>query len=404
MSLTVTSHFQSKIDSTNPSSLVTKFTFASSDLSGKVIEYHTISRDVTDVVGETWGLRLENASQTFNSLITNKEQFFKTGIFEFGFSTESGTNDVIQLFGGELTKAKFRETRVDLTFEDKLSALKKIKVGTKESPVSFVNTNVNPADLAFWVVTSFGGLSAVKSTSNPDINFTSWNNWFNIFDSNAIVVNAQFKGEKVTEILDKVQRVTDSTIYGEGDNSIYFNRWTGAGSDSITITDSHVSDFVPLSITGTEISNVVKVLHGFDVTSETWAGEATQTNSTSVGSYGTQEEIFDDELVFYANSASAFNLAERVAFRKSEPNIDIDVTTPLISLGVQLGDEIVFTSRVYSLTSRAFGLRAYEKDLEDKTVTLKLSEGFNRGGSRLHSFILDDSYWGKFDQLYNVLT
>lgn len=407
MSLSVSSFFNSKMLSTNPSSFVEKFTFANSDISGFVLEkgYGTIRRKTSDVVGGNTTLKVENASQTFNSLISDKTQFFKEGTYEVGFATESATNETLQLFGGVLTTAKFEDTKVSLSFEDKLSRLKDRFIGTDDDPVSFTNTEVNPADLAWWVVTSYGGMSTVKSTSNPDISYTQWFDWWTIFNDNSIVVNAHYTGEDVPEALQSMQKLLDSVVYAEGDNKLYFNRWTGAGSDTITITNSHLLNKpVTMEIVGTNLTNKVRVLHGFDPTSETWTGNVTFQDSTSVNTYGLHEFVYDDETVWYANSASAFNLAERVAFRKAVPNITLKCTVPLMALNAQLGDEVAVTTQVYSLENRGFNLEGYTISTQKKEITLELDEGFNRSGGRLHGFILDDAYWGLLDQSYNSLT
>lgn len=406
MSFPVSSHYQSKLDSTNPSSLILEFTFAGSVMSDKVFKYATISRDATDVVGKSYKVTMENASQTFNSIITDKTQFFKEGIFNYGFATESGTNDTLQMFGGVLTKTTFANNRVDFIFQDKLARLKDKTIGTKKNPVTFVNTDVYPSDLAWWVVTSFGGLDGVRSSSNVDIVFDQWEEFHAIFVDNSIFVNARFEGEDVIEAIQEIQRLTDSVIYTEGDNKVYFNRWTGAGSDSFTVTDSSIqaSKKLKMTIEGTELTNVVKVLAGYNPTSETWATEVSLQNTDSVNSFGAHEVVYDETIVWYTNSFGANNLAERIAFRKSEPNIEIAPIIPFIAPNIQLGDEVIITTDAYSFDNRAFSLQSYKKDVEKKTITLNLTEGFNRGGSRLHGFILDDGHWGILDQSYNVLT
>jgi hypothetical protein len=392
------------MESTNPSSIVEKFTFASSDISAKVTKYAAISRSAGDVIGSGLTIEAENASQTFNSLETDRAQFFKTGTYDFGYSTESGTNDTIQLFGGELVGAKFKETKVKMSFEDRLSRLKNRKVGSRQSPVSFTNTSVNPADLGWWIVTSYGGLSTVKSTSNTDISYQHWQDWFDIFDDESIAVSANFEGDSVIEILENIQKLTDSTIYAEGDNKLYFNRWTGVASDTITITDSFISGPVEQTINGNDILNRVIVQINYTPSSDTWGGQITSQNTESVNSYGLFETVYDNETVWFVDSPSAINQAERVVFRRNQPNATYKFKTPLTFLDGQLGDEILLTTQVYSLSARPFTLQGYKITTGKKTeMTLELDEGFSRAGSRLNGFILDDAYWGLLDEPYNPL-
>ena len=402
MSLDVTSHLRSKMESTNPSSLVSVFTFASSLFSNRVIAYGPISRDATEIVGGNMQITLSNADQLFGDFYVDKSVFFQGGTFDFGFSTDSGTNDTEQLFGGVLTDLKYRESKLTLSLQDKLARLIDKKVGSDESPVSFVNTNVSAADLGFWLVSSFGGLSGVQSISNPDIDYASFLVWKSVIDGDNVVVNAHFTGQDVIEGLEVLQKLTDSTIYAEGDNKVYFNKWSGAASlDTITVTDSHIVGRVDLQVQGTTIVNKVDVLIGYNVNSDTWAGSISRQNTASVNTFGEQQFVFDNTTIWYPSGASAINLAERMVFRRAEPNRIFEVPTPLRFLNVQLGDEVAFTTRVHSINDETFNLLGYEIDIEAKTQVLKLDEGFGRGAGRLRGFVLDDAVWGLLDQDYN---
>jgi hypothetical protein len=403
MATIVSSHYEFKKDSTNPTSIVHEFTFVNSDLSGRVITYDTISRDVTDVIGNRFKIKVENASRIFNSLLTDKSQFFQEGTYNFGFATESGTTETIQLFGGTLSKADFKETEVKLTFDDKLERLKNKSIGDNDTPVSFTNTSVNPGDLGWWIVTSYGGLSAIESTSNPDIDYTKWLNWKQIFTDNVLLVQAEFAGEDVVESLDKLQKITDSVIYAEGNNKIVFDKWTVTGSINFTITDSIVTNVMPLEITGEAIINTAKVLFGYDPASDTWGGNVTNITTSSVNTFGTFEEVYQDETIWYTDSISANTFGQIIVFRRKEPNATFTIESPLPLINLNVGDEVIFSNSFYGVNSLAYSVISYEKDPEEKKITVNIDEGFNRGGGRLRGFILDDEIDGLLDQDYNPL-
>ena len=404
MSLSVTSHFNFKMLSTNPTSMVHVFTLASSDFTSRALKYGSVSRDATDVIGGNWKVTVENASQLFNDLYVDKTKFLQDATYDFGYSTESATNETVQLFGGVFIGADYNESKVVLSFRDKLAQLQDKKIGSKESPVTFTNTNVSAADLGWWIVTSHGGLSAIQSTSNPDINYATFVEWQTAIDADSIVVNANFTGEDLPDTLDVLQRLTDSVIYAEGDNKIYFNRWTGAASlDTVTIADSDTAGKIKLSLKASTIVNKVDVLIGYNPTSDTWLGTVTEQNTTSVNTFGAQELIFDDTSIWLPTSATALNLAQRITYRRAEPNRQFTVPTPLKFLNIQLGDEVAFTSRVYSLDDETFTLQGYTVDTENKEQTITLDEGFGQGAGRLRGFVLDDAVWGLLDQDYNPL-
>lgn len=399
--LSVTSHFQSKIDATNPSSIVEVFTFQNSDMSNRVLNYGVISRNADQVIGGDYVVELENASQTFNSLLINKLQFFQQGKYEYGFSTESGTNDTIQMFGGKLVKADFRETKVTLTFEDLLARLKERTVGTKKNPVTFANAN--PADLAWSVVTSYGALSTVKSSSNTDIEYQHWLNWWTIFDDETILVNANLEGQTVIEILSTLQKLTDSTIYAEGSNKLHFHRWSGIVSGTITITDSIVTGISNLGITGTTMVNKFRVMTNYNTTSNQWAGEIEAESPDSVNSYGLFEAVYDDTSIWFVDSTSALNLAQRLVFRRATPNIKVNIHVPLTHINAEIGDEILLTTQIYSLDGKVLNLNGYDINTEAGIMTMRADEGFGKGSGRLQGFILDNSSYGLLDQTYNPI-
>lgn len=407
MPLTISSFYRSQMESTRPNSIYTKFTFNGSDMSGRVVKYGSISRSVEDVIGGDFSIEVENASQTFNSLTTDKTQFFKAGTFEYGFCAGINSYETLQLFGGKLVDANLEETNLTLTFEDVLSRLSSKKIGSSNSgsAVSYASSNHNPADLAWWLVTSYGGLSTVQSISNPDIDYTSWSTWRTVFSDDSVVVQAYFEGDDVITALKNIRQLTDSAIYAGGDNKLRFSRWTGAQSnDPVSLTNNVVLDeVVSLEIDAKDLINKVSVSIGYNPTSGSWAGELTTQNTASVNSYGEFKLNYDDDTVWYVNSVSASKHAERIVFRRYEPNIKLSVPTPFRFLDVELGDEVTYTSQVYSFNAKTFTLQEYEIDTEAKTMMLNLDEGFGRGPGRLKGFILDDAVYGLLDQTYNAL-
>jgi len=403
MSTTVTSFFQSQMESTNPSSRLLRFTFNGSDISPHVLSYGTLSRNISESIGNRgYTIEIENTSQLLNSLMTEKAQFLTTGTFDYGFTTDTGSEETLQLFSGDLLKARFREKSVSLFFRDKLLRLKARTVGSDDTPVSFTSTNVNPADLVWWMATSYGNLSLITSTSNPDIDYASWETWKAIFTDNNTVVNARFTGENVVEIIEEAQEITDSVIYAEGDNKLYFTRWTGVSSDVITITDSVTTRIADITVEGTHITNKARVLIGYNPTSGAWAGEITRQNTTSTNSYGVFEKAYYGKKVWLVDSVSAINLADRIVARRREPNIKAQITTPIIYLNAQVGDEISLTSQVFSFSNKSFALLGYQIDAKNDTMTLIADEGFGKVGF-MKGFILDDATWGLLDQEENPI-
>ncbi len=404
MSLSVSSFFIEKSQATVVNSIIKRFTFNGSDISPQVMTYGTIVHDVAEIAGGSMVIELENASQVYNSFFTDKTQFFKDGTFEFGFATAAGSEDLTQFFGGELIDIDMDDAqRVTMRFSDKLARLGDRKIGTEESPVSFTGSDYNPADLAWFVQASYGGLSEVKSTSNPDVDYPTWLGWWQGFDDDSVVVRAEFTGETVLEALEKIAKLTDSVIYDEGDNRLDYERWTGVTSFRHTISESYVLGVPDVTIVAEELINRVEILFDHNPTSGTWAGSITKQNTASVNSYGLREEIYDDSVVWYVNSLAAINQAERTVFRRKEPNVKAKVKTPLRFLEAVVGDMVEISLAVHSWDVKLMTLTGYEIDFMEKTMVLDIDEGFGRTSGKVTGFLLDDAYWGLLDQSYNPL-
>lgn len=403
MGLSITSFFRSKASATQVSSIIKRFTFNGSDVSARVTEYAEVSHNAVDFIAGDFVLELENASQTFNPMLFNKQQFYKAGTFEYGFATATGSEDLIQLYGGVLTKMAFGKGAVRLHFQDKLTRLKERYIGTDKTPVAYTSSNYNPADLAWYLVTSYGGLSVVASTSNPDIDYQTWVDWKAVFTGDSVVVQAHFKGEDVAVALEKIARLTDSTIFDEGDNALDFARWSAITSYYHTVTDSHMLDSPEIEISGDEMINKVDVLIGFDPITTSWTGTITRQNTPSVNSYGEHKEVYDDTNVWFVNSVAAINQADRITFRRKEPNLRAKIRTPLAYLDAVVGDMVYLTSRVHSFDAKLMTLAAYSIDVDNHTMVLEVDEGFGRSPGKMAGFILDDDYYGLLDQSYNAL-
>ena len=398
MGLDISSSYRSLMQATLVTSIDTVVTFNGSDVSARVSKYGTISHDITDVVGGTFWVEFENNDRVFNSLLTDKTQFFSEGKIEFGFPS-----DLVQFFAGTLTKVRMREKSATLTFKDILSRLGEKVIGSEESPISFTGSDYNPADLAWILQSSYGNLSSVKSSSNPDVDYGAWLSWWTQFDTDSVVVQGYYKGETVLEALEHIAKATDSVIYDEGDNRLDWARWAGVTSYTHTVNDSYITGRMDVDMTAVEIINKVNVLINYNPSSGTWGGTVTEVNTSSQNSYGEYEETYDNKTVWFVNSLAAINQAQRIVFRRKEPNIRVSIPTPLRYLDAVVGDMVELTTEVYSFDAKLMTLTGYTIDFNKKTMTLEVDEGFGRASGKMQGFILDDAYWGLLDETYNPL-
>jgi len=405
MSITVTSHFNYQQKATVPKSIVQRFTFNGSDATALVTSFGSFSWHSDGIIGSDMVIEVENASQVFNSVLDNKvNYFFKNGQFDFGYKTEAGGEDVLTIFKGTCEKITLKDTAGFLTFKNLLSNLAKKYVGSSVDSSTAVNyINYNPASMTWSVLVTYGGLSSVASTSNPDINYAAFSSWSAIFADNSILVSAHFTGESVLDVIELVQEITDSSVYAEYGNKLNFARWTNSGSRT-ALTDAHMGlKPIPMQTTGEFMANVVNVGINYDYATNSWAGRVTAQNTSSIGSFGSFSKNYEGTVIWHTTSATALNLAQRLAYRRSEPNISLDVETPLAFLDSSIGDEFEITTQIYSFSAERFTLKGFEIDIPEKKMLLKFDQGFGRFAGKLNNFVLDDSINGLLDQTYNGL-
>lgn len=407
MAISISSHFQYQMEKTNPSSVIVKFTYNNSDISEHVLKYKTIARETSKLISGNFTIDLENASQGFNSYLTDRTQFLKNGKLEYGFATDAGSEDLITLFKGELKKASFSEQKLTLSFQDKLDDMSGYSVGASDAPVEFYTgiytAGINPAELAWTIVTCYGQLSNIKSTSNPDISYSHWAEWSQIFSDNSVMLQSVYTGATITEILKDLEEISDSVIYAENDNKIYFSRWQSGADDSFDITEDTTAGKVSIKINATQIVNEATVLYDYNVDSEQWAGTLTEQNTVSINSFGTFAKEYRSEEIWYVDSVSAINFAQRLVARRKKPNTTCILRTPLTYINAQLGDTINLTSQIYSFDARNFTLLGKQIDIDKGTIKLKLDDGFSSYIGRTQGFLLDDATNGLLDQTYNPL-
>ena len=227
----LTPFFLNQQQSTNPRSIVKQFTFNDSVFSDRVTRFPAISKAYADVVGKPFTITIENASQIMNDVIQNRTNFRSSGELSFGYQYNPSFADFGCVGKGFLINAAYNNSTVRLNFKNQMDILSQVFVSTdttSQQGASFINSNWNPADLTFDILTtnSYGaGLDSTTDASNANIDYESWVQWKNTFGSESIVVQGFFPyGTNYVQALQGIAEVTDSAIYVEANNKVYFRR------------------------------------------------------------------------------------------------------------------------------------------------------------------------------------
>ena len=409
----LTPFFLNEQQSTNPRSIVKQFTFNNSVFSDRVVKYPQVKRAYADVVGKPFTITLENASKLMNDLVENRTNFRSEGEIAFGYQYNPSFVDFGCIGKGFLINADYNDSTVRLNFKNQMDILSQVFVSTDTTSqlgASFINSNWNPADLTFDILTtnSYGaGLDSTTTTSNTDIDYQSWLDWKNTLGSESIVVQGFFPyGTNYVQALQGIAEVTDSAIYVEANNKVYFRRnLVGTNSFSAVVSGSDIISFEAKG-DAYDMCNRYTVPVSFTVTSNQIQGPAstvTRDNTASINSYDVIRKQPTSNLIWYVDTAGAANLGDRIVFRRKEPEVALTVKTPIKYLQQQLGDLVYVNIDEVGLTDQPYTLIAETIDIENNTQTLELSVGHGIAISNITVFELDDPDLGTLNNTVSVL-
>tara|TARA_Y100000401_G_C8256823_1_gene191167 strand:+ start:13 stop:468 length:456 start_codon:yes stop_codon:yes gene_type:complete len=126
-------------------------------------------------------------------------------------------------------------------------------------------------------------------------------------------------------------------------------------------------------------------------------------NTASVNSYGGVTKKPTNNYIWYTNSATAKNLADRILYRRKEPETAITVTTPMKYQQQQLGDIIYIYSDEIDFQDQAYTLIGTNVDLNTLQMQLELSAGHGIAIANVTVFELNDPDLGTLDGTIGVL-
>ena len=396
MAYSVTSWFidQTQLKTASP---VRKFTIAGSDYSSRVVKWPSIRRAYSDIRPVNISVDLANEDQVLNFFREEPTKLLANCTLQMGYTHPTSGDELITLYSGDIDRVLYRKGALTLQTLDKFKQFTERVVGSSNSPSLYTGSNYLPSDIVWWLCTSHGGLSAITSTNNPDIDYAAFNEFASVFSGDSVYVQARFEGPKVTEALRKVARYTDSGIWVEGDK-VTFTRFAEAGSMETVVTGDSIID-LSLSIDDSTVVNKQHVYADYDVTSRYWKLDIVDVDSTSVNSYGLREAIEKDESIWYVNSATAVNLAQRRVLFAGAPYQEYNLTLPLVTLPRQIGEMLRIDDGFLGVTSgEAWRIMEYSLDMDRGRMDVKADS------SRIASpFILDHDVYGLLDQTYNSL-
>jgi len=371
--------------------------FVTADLSSIVKSYGQIQKRGDQVTSGDITIGVDNTDGRWKDVIFNPGRYFTQDIeLRLSFIDPAFPPPVefLALSKNKLLTTRFNSNAVDIGLKDKFYYLATKVIGAEGSPVDF--TNINPADLLWDILTTYGGLDSTTSTANKDIDYTAWLAWKAYCTGISMALSAEFTGQDIVTILQSYIKTTNSAVYCESDGKIRVTWWGNTGIVPVySLVGANKKDIAILDIDSTDLFNRQQVYYGYDTSTSSWAGSETADDSGSQAIYGVVTNIVQDTTIWHYTSASALNLAQRLLVDTVYPAQRIQVTTFLSGFTFQVYDGITLTDTLLGLIGQAVRIEQVNLDLDklEATITGKIiAAGFT------NYLELDDSTLGQLEK------
>lgn len=371
----------------------------------RVQNYGTVSRISDQIVSGGVSLTLINTDGYWNKFLSDKSNLRREAKLQMGIGVRAtiaragiaragvtianlvslmegsttrsdvfvrGLGEFINIFTGWADDPVYSRGLVSISLRDKFAGLDEKELGSDESPIDYYSSSYNPADLAWNVLVTHGGLDSTASTSNTDIDYTSWSAWKTACTTGNLSLEAKFTGQKIMSALELIRDLTNSDIFVAGDGKIKFYRFLveTIPEDVFHYNGDFYDDF-SVRLDSEKIINYVDVYYDYNTTGESWAGNYLAQDSDSQqeppDGYGLSSETISGTTVWHATSASAAAYADRRVAEFKEPIETVSFRSFMMGMSSEIGDVIQVSNPLLDYAGEHFRVR--------KITALEMSEG-----------------------------
>lgn len=364
------------------------FTMAGSDHSARVKKWPTMRRDIDQIKPTNIVISLSNVDGLYNHMRTALYTMVASCHIEAGFTHPESGDELVKLHTGIIEKVKFTTSKTaNFYIKDKLYDMSLRKIGSTETQVDFASQI--PSEIAWTMVTCYGGLSTVQSDSNTDIHWEKFEKWAGVFSADSVVATANFQGELVVEGLKQIMDYTDSFHWVDGDGRLVFERFSEVSSLDFLIEQDKHRKF-SLDIDAETMVNRQYVDYNYSVASEYWQNQVSAVDSLSVNSFRLHENVLQSPNIWYTTSGTASNIALRRINRLSQPPQNFKISMPLFGLHREPGNTVRITDSFFNVSSGAgWHISEQKINLDNFTIEVSASEALVANGFYLDINDLD---------------
>ena len=380
MSLDASSWFIEQVQQSNASPKRI-FTIGGSDYSASVQKWPNIKYKADTIDLGTISLSLSNRDRGLLFFIEQGSSMTTSCEVSVAFTHPDSGEERVSLYVGEPSAVTFGDNGLTakLQLQGKTKRLTEFSLGsdTESGGLDFTSSDYYPSDLAWTLITSHGGLSAVSDSSNPDIDFEKWQAWRDLNVVREVKVQGFFTGEKVYQALNTLAYMDSMVILFRNSRLDFTPLISGYGSSSTPISPDHTIDLKMAVDPGT-VTNEFSVEADYDPVSRKFGVRYLQVNSRSRTVYGTKSGRFGSQSVWFSTLEDARYLSEDVLRFQQHPLSRLSLRCPLAGgLHLTVGDVITVTDSIFQ-SQQAFRVTEMGIELDRGRIKLKCDQAKQR--------------------------
>lgn len=404
----VSAGFRAEIIKQNLSHLDRRFTWRGHDRSQYVDPYATITLDADQILVGAVSLPLintypQNKQKIWNTMLTTPRLMVQQGVIELGIRV-TGSMLFLPFFTGSVDRVHFVKDTLTIQMRDKMVQMLRKTVGSTVNPEVYYGDpaaphapGFNPADLAWSILTNFGGLT------NADRDYDIWDEWHDELGpaSLNLQLEGNFTGQTIGWILGRIAELTSSIIFVRGDGRFVFYRYVPRPAVTYIFDDDNTRNPEVVQ-TRDEIRNDITCEWGYDGAIWDALSPVTDDDDVSIGIYGTYPKVEEDTAIWHSTAGSATDYCVRILERYANPRQYCIFETGLQGFILEPGDTFWNSIPFYGYSQTLFEIRRCEFNLQTGMVKIK---ALNASGwaEFIRCFRLDDEVDGLLDQDYNPL-
>lgn len=343
MSYSVSSGFQSTSNRQNAPFKRT-LTIAGSDYSNRVVMWPQFQNLADRINIDNISMTLAGGDQVFSSFPSDQLALERDVVVKLGFDYTVSSTEYMTLFSGKMDSFRMVNDTMQITAVNKFAQLASKTVGSITTPTNYTGSDYAPSDLAWYIATSHGGLSALTTSANPDIDYPAFTSWTAANSAAPMLLRGRFQGERAIDLLERVARTVRSSVLIENGKLKFILTPSTPGATTVTSMTYEDVEADDILFDKRSVFNRYYVGADLDVTSQYFKTTVVAANSASVNSFGARDSNLWDKTIWHANSTGAQRLADFVVSAYGTPKAIIASRSPLSRAFVGVGDTVTYTN------------------------------------------------------------